>query len=244
MAESNSSFIPKRSNTTNRQAPRRSNFFVFSIVSYALFVAAPIASGVVFIYEKYAEKQFAQSVINLDAAIRSFSDADMERVSEFDERLVIADMLLDTHVSFSSLFSILESSTAATVQFNNLDITRVSPETITVSAGMSADAFDALLFQRSVYSKNEKITKSTFNNVTFAGAIPTEGGQSSSQQSAAPESKLLSLEADFIFSAENILFNPVVTQSTDVPNNIAEDTIEVSGVENNSTSSAVNEIPL
>jgi len=239
MAESSGSFIPKRSGTVNRQPVKRSNFFVFSILSYAMFVAAPIASGAVFIYEKYVEKQFAQSVINLDSAIKNFSEADMQRVTEFDQRLVIANAILNSHVSFGTLFAILESSTAATVEFSDISISRADTKTINVTAGMSADAFDALLFQRSVYDKDQNIVRAQFNGITFAGVAPATENSASSQ-STAPDNKLLTLNAEFTILTDQILFNPTVVTSGRVIDSVDVSTQNPAVVDDTASSNATN----
>lgn len=236
MAESSSSFIPKRSGTTNRPQPtRRGNFFALSVVSYALFVAAPLASGVVFVYDKYVQKQFAQTVINLDSAIKGFSEADMQRVTEFDERLTVANSLLDSHVSFGTLFSILEASTAATVQFDNLKIERVNNDTLHVSAAMSSDAFDALLFQRAIYAKDQKIAKAGLSNIKFTGSSPVSDTVPSAPTTAQSDGeKKLSLSAKFIFSASQISYNPEVSM-VEIPL-VTTDVVEINETATSSSS--------
>ena len=219
MAESSSSFIPKRSGNTNRTQPtKRGNFFVFSVISYALFVAAPLASGAVFIYDKYVQKQFVQTVINLDSAIKVFSEADMQRVTEFDERLVVANTLLDSHVSFLALFSILEASSAVTVQFESLSVERINKDTLHATAAMSTDSFDALLFQRAIYDKDTKLTKAELSDIQFAASAPATESESNAARSVeSSEEKNLSLSADFIFSADQILYSPTLSISNETP---------------------------
>ncbi len=208
-----SSFIPKRGAAKNkRPAGRKYNFFILSIISYALFVAAPIASAVVFIYEKYTEKVFAQAVIDLDTAINTFSEADMQRVVEFEDRLVAADQLLNSHVSLVSLMNILESNTAATIQFNSLAVERTSPDKLTATAAITTDEFDALLFQRGIYKGNEQIADTKFSAVTFAGAAGEETSSSVSQTEveSANDTKSITLQAGFEFSADSILYTPTL----------------------------------
>ena len=81
-----SSFIPKRNPGTKPKSVRRYNFFLLSVISYSLFVAAPLASAALFIYQISAEAKFAAAVKNLEEQIQTFNEDDLARVVEFDER--------------------------------------------------------------------------------------------------------------------------------------------------------------
>jgi hypothetical protein len=163
----NSSFIPKRTPTQKTRPTRRKNFFLFSIVSYAMFVAAPIASGVVFIYERYTEKIFNQAVVDLDASIQNFNEADLERVIEFDARTKQVEEFLFGQVSFTRAIQILEENITPGIQFLNLKFTHTESGDVLVSASAAAENFDAVLFQKELVAQMESITKGEVIKFTY-----------------------------------------------------------------------------
>lgn len=193
-----SSFIPKRSTTGRVRQPRRYNFFIIGIISYALFIAAPVAAAAVFVYEAYTERQLAATIVELDTAINDFSVSDMLTVVEFDNRLRGAQAILSSHVSLVQALTILEEGTAQSVAFLNLDFTRTDRSTLTLSSAITAENFDAAIFQREKYLTNELVSTTVLEELTF-----TPDGEEDLINTADIEVK-----GTFTFAANTILFTP------------------------------------
>jgi hypothetical protein len=170
-----SSFIPKRGVGKKPTIVRKSNFVLLSIISYALFVSAPLASAAVFIYERHTQNQFNKAVVNLDQAIENFKEEDLRRVTEFSERLTLTKNLLGSHVSIDGLLRNIESTTAQTVVFRSIDITRVDKSTVSVAGLLTTDKFDGALFQRSAYDAKEIIKNPLFSDVKLV--VPVQEGE-------------------------------------------------------------------
>lgn len=203
MSESySSSFIPKRGVTKKPISTRKSNFLVFSVISYALFVAAPLASAAIFIYERHTQNQFDKAVLALDEAIVSFNQADYDRVWTFNERLLVSKDLLNSHISISKALEAIESATAKTVAFKKIDIVRTDTQTLTVTGDLVTSNFDGALFQRATYEGEPKIVEPLFSKVQFVDA-KSEESQSSD--------KYIQFSADFSFLAQDIKFMPAAT---------------------------------
>lgn len=204
-----SSFIPKRSAGNKPRTVRRYNFFILSIVSYAVFIAAPLASVALFIYHIRTESQFKASVTNLEAQIKTFNDQDLSRVVAFDERLALSQQLVDSHVSIVTLLSILENNTADTVQFKDLSITRKDAHTLVVDAQLETGALDGALFQRSTYNNaSALIQKADLSGVTLMTA-PAANDSKISASTATEEKGAVALKAEFTFDADKILYAPL-----------------------------------
>lgn len=198
-----SSFIPKRKSIDNVRQVRHRNIYILSIIIYALFIAAPLASATVFIYQKYTENVFQQNVINLDSAIKDFKEADMLRVVEFNERLKFSNQLLNSHVSLVSLLNLLEGATTKTVQFNSLKITQSDQVSLLVEAELGTDSFDNVLFQRGQYKNNQSITSTNFSNLIFTPITIDMDNTTKGQ-----DKRLIQLSAQFIFDKDVILYTP------------------------------------
>jgi hypothetical protein len=203
------SFIPKRNTGSRPHGVRRYNFFILPIISYTLFIAAPLASAALFIYQIRVESQFKAAVANLEEQIQVFNDADLTRVIEFDDRLTLANELVDSHVSLVSLLAILENATADTVQFKNLSITRKDDKTLLAKGSLTTSALDGALFQRSTYSAATQISEAKLNGVTLltGGASEAKTDGKTETVSAAKGSVLLN--AEFTFAADKILYAPL-----------------------------------
>ena len=215
-----SSFIPKRKANGLSKPVGHRNIFILSIVSYALFIAAPVAAATVFIYQKYTDKNFQQNVINLDTAIKSFNEADMLRVLDFHERLKFSNQIFNSQVSLSSLLNILEQSTVKTVKFNSLKISQAEAGSLLAEAELSADSFDAVIFQRSQYENNQSLASSSFTNLIF-----TPPNSETTKDSKATDNKPIKLTTKFVFTKDNIL--SVTSTATPTSDNNTVSDLEV-----------------
>ncbi|MBY0538649.1 hypothetical protein K2P47_04615 [Patescibacteria group bacterium] len=230
-----SSFIPKRGIGKKPTVVRKNNFVLISIISYALFVSAPLASAAVFIYERHTQNQFNKAVINLDQAIESFKEEDLKRVTEFNDRLTITKNLLSSHVSIEDLLRRIESATAQTVVFKSMDITRVDKSTISVSGQMSTEKFDGALFQRAAFDADEIINSPVFSDVKLT--MPILAGETVSSA----DTRVVEFKVGFQVAAADIVYSPVSQQVTEVSPvmNDTVDTAETSSSDTTETEGAV-----
>jgi hypothetical protein len=229
-----SSFIPKRGVGKKPTIVRKSNFVLLSIISYALFVSAPLASAAVFIYERHTQNQFNKAVVNLDQAIENFKEEDLRRVTEFSERLTLTKNLLGSHVSIDGLLRNIESATAQTVAFRSIDITRVDKSTVSVTGLLTTDKFDGALFQRSAYDAKEIIKNPLFSDVKLV--VPVQEGEVVTSSNE----KTVEFKVAFTVAVADMAYAPVTQvvpevtevqpETTDTPETVtseAEDDAEV-----------------
>lgn len=105
------------------QIQKKHKFHAFNILSSLVIIATIVSTIGVFFYAGYAERQLN----NAKTALQKESDVDnekyIEEISVYQKKLGIATHLLDTHVSPSHLFQILEEATNDTVQFKSLEFT-------------------------------------------------------------------------------------------------------------------------
>ena len=238
------SFIPKRNTVQTNRSVRRYNFFLLTIISYALFVAAPLASAAVFIYSRHTQNVFNKSVNNLDEAIQNFKRSDLDRVVSFDNKLQKANQLIKNHVSVLSLLKILEANTAATIKFDSLEITRINQSSLLVDAELETSSLDGVLFQRSFYNNKEVTASSSLTDVKLppAGIISESLSKNNSSLIITDESqKMVKLKAVFNFSAEQISYQPF-SDATTVPSVTISNGSDTSNesVEPNASSSTIN----
>ncbi len=153
---SSNSFIPKRgpaSRPTRGATTRR--VYIFTIISYVLLFATLLASGGMFLYGKYLDKQLAEEVKKLDSEIKSFSVAKMEEVLEFEKRLREATDRIERSASVASIFRTLEATTVDTVMIESLSLERAEDDIYTLTAAVLTDSFDSTISQRGVFQRDQ-----------------------------------------------------------------------------------------
>ncbi|MCA9363214.1 hypothetical protein KC851_02755 [Candidatus Kaiserbacteria bacterium] len=175
----NSSFIPKRGPVKQKKRASSHQVYVFTVLSYIVLFAALIGVIGVFFYSKHINTQFSKSVVELGEAIKVFSDADMERVIEFDSRMVLAANLLDESISTVSIFEALEDSIIDTATIESIEIERTPQRTVNLAANINTDSFDSTIFQREIYEDNGRITAVLVSDLTRTTEEYVEEGETS-----------------------------------------------------------------
>jgi hypothetical protein len=162
---SNNSFIPKRGTSKRKQGGGVRQIFIFTYVSYILMFAALLSSAGIFLYTQLVAGQLDTEIEALNSEISSFSQADMQRVTQFDLRLSQAKDRLDNSVSVASVFEALQSATIDTVQLETLTMSRQGDEKFSIDAAVQTDSFDSTIFQREVFLRNESIQNVDISDV-------------------------------------------------------------------------------
>jgi hypothetical protein len=218
-----SSFIPKRNAQQATRRNRGHNFFLLAIISYACLIAAPTASAAVFVYNIYVDRQFAEAVVALEAAISDFGEADMKRVIEFDARLQNARDLVDRHVSINKVLAHLEANTIDLVAFTSLSLTRTAEGGVKVEGAALADSLDSAYFQRTVYDRDTTAGDGLIADVAFN---PGED-----------DAELVEFVGTYTFAAGDILATPTaagavseITPITEVVS-VTDETVATSSIE-------------
>ncbi len=226
---SQSSFIPKNNLPNRQKVGRRYNFFFISLVVYGLFIATPIASAVVFIYEKHTQNVINQTTRDLDGAIKSFSESDLLTVAQFDNRLVASSEVLASNVPVNALLQFFLQNAPQTVSFTEVMVEAVGDEMVAVTAKVESESFDYVLFYRDELLRNPAFTSSEVSKVTYQGEgdESTEGQSSTNGESYTEQNSKLSYEVTFtvpisFFTAQADI-NSEVTTLEDFPVDVPVD---------------------
>lgn len=142
---------------------------VLAVIAYVAFIASLIAAVGLFLYERYIEKQLESEVNALSQEIKGFSDADMERVREFNGRLRQTEDRLDKGISIASVLAALEQATVKSASVEQLSLKKTDDSLITLTAKLSTDNFDSTLFQRGVYERNIAIDSVAISDLSLEG---------------------------------------------------------------------------
>ncbi len=174
------SFIPKQAKPVASRTRTVRKVYLFSYISYVVFFGTLLVVAALFVYEVQINKNLNNQKSALIAERESFSQSDIERVREFEARLLTANMLFSQHAAVSVLLEGFEKTVLENVQFNNFSFLREPDGTYVASAeGVTSD-FDSLLFQRQVLKEDDLFSQSEISNIGFSS---TEDEDSASSES-------------------------------------------------------------
>lgn len=175
----NPSFIPKQNPAQlTRRNPSR-QVFLLALVSYSLVVAALVAAGGLFAYQRYTDRLLAAEMQSYNNEIASFNTEEYQRVVALSEQLSQAKKLLDGRVSMATVLEIIASSTIDTVQFTEASLGRLDNGDVTFEGTARTDSFDSILFQRRIYDEAARVATVELSDVTitFGSASEEADGQ-------------------------------------------------------------------
>jgi hypothetical protein len=183
-SSSDNSFIPKRGTSKRKQPGGSRTFYIFSYISYILMCAILLSAGGVYLYQQYTNNKLDQAVENLNAEIESFNQADMERVTQFNNRLSQAQGRLENSISVTAVLAGLQTAIIDTVQINTLSLMREGDEKITIAAEIQTDSFDSTLFQQRVFLIKDSVQEFVISEV--GSTVVKEAGQTEQERNSRP----------------------------------------------------------
>lgn len=213
---SQSSFIPKNNLSSRQKVGRHYNFFFVSLVVYGLFIATPIASAVVFIYEKHTTNIINQTTRDLDAEIRSFSEGDLLTAIQFDNRLIASAEVLADNLPLNLLFEFFLQNAPQTVSFTSIKVEMADEKKVAVTAEVASESFDYVLFYRDELLHNSTFNSSEISNVTYQGTDDeqNQSSTSGSGEGAGEQNSKLSYQMTFTIPIE--FFTNIINLSDEV----------------------------
>ena len=237
-SSSDNSFIPKRGPVKRKQSGSSRQVYIFTYISYVLMFSTLLATGGVFLYGQYIDKQLDEEIANLNTEIGSFSGEDLAKVTEFDLRLQQAAFRLDNSVSVASVFEALQSATIDTVQIERLSLSREEDEKFVLTASILTDSFDSTIFQRGVFGRSDVISDEiSIDSVDTNTTSNLDGG--GAVVSSRP---VVNFTAILEVPLENVPYTPTARPAAETPltvtppilNESATNTVETNSVDEES----------
>jgi hypothetical protein len=169
----NSSFIPTKISLSER--PREeygSDAFdvVVLLGVIALVVAGTMAAGV-FLYKQFASNELAAKKAQLNKAKEAFQPNLVRDLARLDERISIAEGILQTHIAPSAFFDILQQLTLRSVQFHSMNFDTAVADKLHIKMDGKAASVNSVAYQSSVFGGHPAIKNSIFS----IGSIAKDG---------------------------------------------------------------------
>lgn len=158
-------FIPQKP-VMGSPKKKKKTINLFSLLASGIFIAALVAGGGLFGYEKYLEGRISNLDTELDQIRSDFTPDVIEELLKVDAQLDVAQELLAKHVSLSSYFDLLGATTLHSLRFNNFSYSQTE-EGHTVQMSGEALSFPNVALQSDVFLKNAFISDNVFGSLNW-----------------------------------------------------------------------------
>lgn len=206
------SFIPKKPTTTvtaGGRIRRKRGSNLFATLTTFLFLGVIVFGVGVYLYKISVEQQIERQIESLNRARSEFNPEFIDRATRLNDRIKGVVNLLNSHVSPSQLFTLLEDYTLQTVKFDSLDYTTSEDGDIILSAAGVGRGFPSIVLQSDEFGRT-----GFMKDVLFSGLEPDEND-------------LVRFTVDSVLDRELIIYRnslrPVVETEAMEEDNLEED---------------------
>ena len=160
------SFIPKESLGGGMNFSPRSGLGGFMLIAIVIFLISVGAFGTTYLYKQSIVREISELDDNLSQMREIFQPATIAEFKKLSNRLSVAEKLINNHVAFSKVFSILEEMTLKSVYFNNFSLTVADGGFLLVLEGVARN-FSSVALQSDTFGKNQAFKDPIFSNLNL-----------------------------------------------------------------------------
>jgi len=170
------SFIPKTSNKTARKVRKTRRIYLIGYISYVFFFGTVLVVLGAYFYGIQVDKALEIKKQELLDKKTRFNESHISYLQEMDERLSLANSLLNGSAAPSRLFTELEKSVIDTVTFSTMNINAAErdSEKLTASFTGRAATFDDAVYQRELIEGNPVLNKSKVSSFNYGADSENE----------------------------------------------------------------------
>ena len=165
------SFIPKKPvvESKNHNGPTTN---IFSMVAWFIFIVIIAACVGVYFYEQYLNSAVISKNAALQNITNNFDSSTISHFTSLDAKLKAASQILNNHLAFSALLSLVANNTITSVQFTSLKYQYDDGASKTLlSLSGRAPNFTSVALQSDLFN-----SLAYFNNQDFSGVSLDQTG--------------------------------------------------------------------
>lgn len=164
--DNRSSFIPKKSIKRVERVRSGRRIYILSYIAYAVFFATLVASGVIYFYAQYLQKELTTKIEELETQRVAFSQSSIEKVKDLERKLKLSEYFFDRHSSAYTVLHEIERLAVDKVVFKSFNYTRQENDEILISVNGGSNRFDEVAFQTSLLTRSNFFSDSVFTELT------------------------------------------------------------------------------
>lgn len=168
------SFMPKRPVVGGPGEPlrKKSPPNLLMIIGVLIFILTIAAFGGLYWYEGVLVKSNEAKRLQIEEAIRNFEPELTKKLTVLKTRIDSGKQLLSNHIAFSSVLGLLESNTAVTVRFTEMNFSVTSDastreQKMSIALKGEAQGYSSVAFQSDLFAKNENIRNPIFSDLNL-----------------------------------------------------------------------------
>lgn len=158
------SFVPKQP-VRPAQRLQRSGGNIFLVASVFLLGLAVLGSVGVFLYKGYLAGIRDAKSAEVEELQKNIDTVAVEEFIRTRDRFKTANILLDTHITSSSFFDLLETITLQNVRFDSLSFTLMEERSAEILMAGTARTFNALAAQSSLFAGEKQVKRAIFSDI-------------------------------------------------------------------------------
>lgn len=140
------SFIPKKPLISTTK-PSSKTINLFALVATLIFVSTIALAVGVYFYNNLLLSQITDSKATLERAKGAFEPDTINKIVRLDNRINVAEGLLNNHIASSYLFDVISRVTLKTVRFKNLNYQYLAKDKILVDMKGQAQSFTSVALE-------------------------------------------------------------------------------------------------
>jgi hypothetical protein len=159
------SFIPKKSLTSDSAIRGTNTIGFFMLISLLIFIGSLVAAGAAFAYQAQQNKNLSDNKLSLQRSQSLYDPSAIQDLSRVDSRINNAETLLAKHVAASGVFTLLSSLTLASVSFSSFSYSVQPDGSAALKLDGQADSFSTVALQSDQLGASKSLKNVIFSNI-------------------------------------------------------------------------------
>ena len=165
MVELRTSFIPKKQIVFEEEKRQSTPVSFLTTISAILFFFLLAVAGGLYFYKATLEREIGTMSESLDRAREAVDAALVASLKRLDDRMQVANVLLQNHVTVSPIFNLLEETTLQSVQFDRFTYLLSDNGETKITLTGKARGYSSLALQSDAFGENQYIVEPVFSNL-------------------------------------------------------------------------------
>lgn len=160
------SFIPKKPVVPERTEARRP-IGILMVLSILILLTVLVAYGGLYVYKNSLNQSLTSKQKALDLAKNRFEPGRLAELKTLDRQLKAANLILESHISISPIFEILQEATMKTIRYTSFAYELRDNGVVFVKLTGEANGYRSIALQSNLLSERTEILDPVFSNLAL-----------------------------------------------------------------------------
>ncbi|HEC94190.1 MAG TPA: hypothetical protein ENI56_02340 [Candidatus Kaiserbacteria bacterium] len=161
------SFVPLPPQSAPKRKWRLDFAGAFGFVAFGIFVLVSFVALSIFLYQMYLQHTLALVHKDVQTTQQSFNATPIQKITTLNNQLIVAQRLLNTHITLSRFLDTLSADTPKNVHFTSLSVVVNSKDgTAAMKANGIARNFNTLVVESRTLEGNKDLSQVVFSDIS------------------------------------------------------------------------------